>query len=317
MTQIALGGLIGDIGGTNIRLALIDGDGDTVAEQVLRCADFTGPVPAIRHYLSQIGAAPRRAAFAVAAPIASDRIEMTNNDWCFSVAAVKSQMQWDSLGIVNDFQAVALSIPHLAPTDLIVVGGGRAMPDAPVGVLGPGTGLGVSGLIPNTDGFTSLATEGGHVTFSPRGHREAALALWLESEYGHVSAERVISGPGLVNLHRAIAALEGRTHLHDEPDSISSGAMNGTCPICIEAIDHFFAMFGTIAGNLALSLGARGGIVIAGGIIPRLLPLFESSRFRQRFEDKGRFTAYLADIQTAVLMHPYPAFLGLAGLLRR
>ena len=317
MNRIALRGLIGDIGGTNIRMALIDEDGRTAAEQIFQCADFTGPVPAIRHYLSQIGASPRRAAFAIAAPIASDRIEMTNSDWCFSVADVQGQMQWDSLHVVNDFQAVALSIPHLAPTDLVVVGGGRAIPDAPVGVLGPGTGLGVSGLIPITDGFTSLATEGGHVTFSPRGQREAALVLWLESEYGHVSAERVISGPGLVNLHRAIAALEGCAHLHDEPDSISSSAMNGTCPICIEAVDHFFAMFGTIAGNLALSLGARGGIVIAGGIIPRLLPLFESSRFRQRFEDKGRFESYVADIQTAVLLHPYPAFLGLAGLLRR
>lgn len=317
MSGQAAGGIIADIGGTNIRLALVGTSGEAFEERKLLCADFDGPAAAIRGYLDETGAKPRRAALAVASPVVSDRIAMTNNHWDFSIQALRSELGLDGLEVVNDFQAVALAVPHLAAGDLVAVGGGKAEMRAPIGVLGPGTGLGAAALVPHGKRFLALATEGGHVTLAARGARETAVALRLAAEFGHVSAERVVSGPGLVNLHRALAAEDGVPHLHDEPDDISEAACNATCPLCVEALDLFFAIFGTVAGNLALSLGARGGIVVAGGIIPRLLPQFMTSRFRDRFEDKGRFSGYLRAVPTQIVTHAYPAFLGLAGLIRQ
>ncbi len=310
-------GLIADIGGTNARFALVSpGSLHALQPLVLSCADFPDPVAAARCYLDRIrpAEAPRRAAFAVASPVCGDRVEMTNHVWRFSIQSVRDQLDLDRLDVVNDFTAVALAVPLLGDADRVAVGGGAADPACPVAVLGPGTGLGVSALVPTGAGWHPIATEGGHVTMAAADDREAQVLGWLRTRQDHVSAERVLSGPGLVNLHTALRALSGLPPEAVTPSELTRRAAGGD-RLAGEVLDMFFAMLGTVAGNLALTLGARGGVVIAGGIIPQVLPAFLASGFRRRFEDKGRFCTYLQAVPVHVAVHAYPAFLGLAGLV--
>lgn len=310
--------LVADIGGTHARFALVGADGEAVNPVVLRCADYEGPAPAIKAYLADQGggAAPRHGAFAVASVIDGDRIELTNSPWRFSIDATRQALGLARLEVVNDFTAVALSVRHLKPEHLAAVGGGAARPGSPVAVLGPGTGLGVSALIPSASGvWTALDTEGGHVTMAAANEREARILERLRGQFDHVSAERVLSGQGLVNLYQAIAALSGHQAVFSTPDVISKRGLDGSCPISREAVETFFAMMGTVAGNLALSLGAKGGVYIAGGILPRMADAFRLSAFRTRFEAHGRFQPYLAAIPTWLITHPLPAFVGLAALV--
>lgn len=311
-------GLIADIGGTNARFALVTPGAEPRHALVLPCVDFTGPDEAAQAYLQRVApdVRPGRAAFAIAGPVGGDDIAMTNHVWRFSVEAVRRKLGLDGLEVVNDFTAVALSVPLLEPAHRVQVGGGDPVPTAPIAVLGPGTGLGVSALVPHPGGTVAVATEGGHATMPATDDRECQILGWLRGLYGHVSAERVLSGPGLQNLYMALCEVDGRPPEPLPPDAISTRALDGSCPICREALHTFFAMLGTVAGNLALSLGARGGVYVAGGIVPRMLDTFQRSPFRKRFEAKGRFRDYLAGIPTYVVTHPYPAFLGLAGLVR-
>lgn len=310
--------LIADIGGTNVRFALV-GSGAPEQAQSFACADFAGPAEAARAYLDAVapGIKLSRAAFAVASPVTGDRIDLTNSPWSFSVGSVRKSLGAERFDVVNDFTAVALSVLHMGPADLVKLGGGEPVPRAPIAVLGPGTGLGVSALVPNAvGGFEALATEGGHVTMAAADDREAAILAALRARFGHVSAERVLSGPGLVNVYEAVAAMEGRTSAYTSPDAVSSRGLDGSCPLCRMALETFFSMLGTVAGNLVLSLGARGGVFIAGGILPRMAGPFAQSGFRARFEAKGRFQAYLAPVPVWLVVHPQPAFAGLAGLVR-
>ena len=309
--------LIADIGGTHVRFALVrpgEAPTDTV---VLRCGDYLGPAEAASAYLAAVtpGRMPKRAAFAVASPVAGDRVKFTNSTWDFSIATVGRALGFERFDVVNDFAAVALSVRHLDASDLIKLGGGEPVAVSPIAVLGPGTGLGVSALVPTLDGrWLALATEGGHVTMPAADDREAELLSWLRRHRGHMSAERVISGQGLVNLYEAIATVNGRQPVHTVPDAISQRALDNSCPVCREALDTFFAMLGTVAGNLALTLGALGGVFIAGGILPRMPQALAASAFRDRFEAKGRFRDYLAPIPVWLVCHPQPAFAGLAAL---
>ncbi|HJO96576.1 MAG: glucokinase [Rhodospirillales bacterium] len=309
--------IIADIGGTNARFALIDGAGQTGETRVLKCADYSDPVAAAGAFLDTTAptSRPMRGAFAVASPVAEDQVTMTNHPWSFSVEDVRRRLGLDVLRVVNDFAAIALAIPYLGQNDCYQVGGGEPVPDAPVAVLGPGTGLGASALVPAAGCWAPLATEGGHVTMAAFDEREAAVLANLRRTYDHVSAERVISGPGLVNLYRSLCALDGRQADHAAtPDAVSRLADDGTCPAATEALEMFCAMLGTVASDLALSLGALGGVYIAGGIVPKLGPAFAASGFRRRFEDKGRFAAYLAATPVFVITHPLPAFVGLGAV---
>jgi glucokinase len=309
--------LIADIGGTHARFALVDADGRAGEAMVMRCADYAGPAEAAKAFLGVHGGVqPHRAAFAVASPITGDVIDLTNSAWHFSIEAVRSDLGLQRFDVINDFTAVALSVRHLGTEHVVKVGGGAAVSDSPIAVLGPGTGLGVSALVPDRDGrWTALATEGGHVSMTAVNAQEDAVLEWLRQRFGHVSAERVLSGPGMVNLYEAVSALRGRPAAYSTPDAISQRGLDGSCPLCRETLDMFFAMLGTVAGNLALSLGARGGVFIAGGILPRMQAAFAQSGFRRRFEDKGRFQDYLAPIPTHLVIHPQPAFAGLCGLV--
>lgn len=311
--------LIADIGGTNVRFALITGHGEPENARLLRCRDFGGPVEAAENYLSDLGGhrRPDRAAFAVASPLAGDTVTMTNHPWSFSIAETRERLGLGALRVINDFAAVAMAVPYFSDADCAPVGGGKAAPDAPIAVLGPGTGLGVSALVPAAGDWIALSTEGGHVTMAAANAREEGVIARLRRTMGHVSAERVISGPGLVNLYQSLCELDGAPPEPNlAPDEITKRALAATCPRAGEALEIFCAMLGTVASNLALSLGARGGVYIAGGIVPKLGRAFAESGFRARFEDKGRFSDFVAAIPTFVVIRELPAFLGLGRLVR-
>ncbi|WP_207455382.1 glucokinase [Azospirillum sp. SYSU D00513] len=310
--------LVADIGGTNARFGLIDGRG-VRDSRILPCADFPSLEEAARAYLALAPSAarPRRGAFAVAGPVTGDRIALTNLVWSFSTEEVRQRLGLERLAVVNDFTAVAMSVPRLAPGDLRQVGEGTPDGAGVVGVLGPGSGLGVSGLVPGPNGWTALSGEGGHVTMAPIDDRESAVLAHLRGRFEHVSAERVLSGPGLVNLYTALCALDGIKARPLAPAEVAESGAAGTDAQAREAVEMFCAMLGTVAGNLALSLGARGGVYIAGGIVPKLGDLFTGSRFRERFMEKGRMRGFLAPIPTYVVTHELPAFLGLAEAAER
>lgn len=315
--------LVGDIGGTHIRFAVVAAAGAAPAQiRRYRCADFPGPEAAIRHYLASAGLAlPPVAAFGIATPLDGDAVRMTNHPWAFSIEALRRALGLERLVFINDFTALALALPELRGDDLEQIGGGLAQagqPRAPLALLGPGTGLGVSGLIPcGNGGWQPLAGEGGHVTLAASTAREAAIITALAGRFGHVSAERALSGPGLAALHDAIRQLDGAPPSPLDSHEISARALAGACPHCVEALEVFCAFLGTVAADLALTLGARGGVYVGGGIVPALGAYFARSGFRQRFEAKGRFSAWLAAIPTHVIRAPYAALSGASEALDR
>ena len=308
--------LLADIGATHARFALQTAPGVFRSVRVLKCDDFEGIVPLLQFYLSDHDDAPlHHAALAVANPVNGDQVRMTNRDWQFSTDAVRRELGLQTLLIVNDFTALAMAIPGLTPNDLMKVGGGAAAGNAVVGVLGPGTGLGVSGVIPTVDGFVTLGSEGGHMNFAPADEREFAILQFAWKEWSHVSNERLISGPGMEIIYRALAQRNGvKARARTSPDIIS-GALDDKDALCLEVLDCFCGMLGGAAANLAVTLGAFGGIFIGGGIVPRMGEWFAQSPFRARFEAKGRFSSYLAEIPTFVITTPNPAFHGVATIL--
>jgi len=313
------GRLLGDIGATNARFGLADRTGKIERVRVLACDEHREIAGAIAAYLAEDGPAepPQEAALAVASPVTGDQVTLTNHPWSFSVVALKHQLGLTRLIVVNDFAANALAVPRLRPEDRLQVGGGTPEAASPIGVIGPGTGLGVSGLVPTASGFLALAGEGGHATLPAEDARESAVIDRLRHRFEHVSAERALSGQGLVNIYTTLAEIAGVPAAPFTPAQIADRALGESEPLVREALAMFCAMLGTVAGNLALTLGARGGIYIAGGIVPRLGQRFAESAFRRRFEAKGRMRPYLAAIPTYVVTHPVPAFLGLLALLER
>ena len=311
-------GLVADIGATNARFALVGEDGVATAPRVYALDDYPSLSAAIGAYFADESPAvrPSLAVLAVASPITGDEVELTNHPWEFSVDALRREIGLRRLRVINDFAATALAVPRLAEGDRVQIGRGVPVAGAPVGVIGPGTGLGASALCPTASGVMAIAGEGGHVTMAPATSRESAILDLMRKRYDHVSAERVLSGPGLVNLYNALCELEGRPAAQFTPAQITSSRIWNEDLRTREATVIFCAMLGTVAGNLALTLGARGGIYIAGGIVPALGGFFAESEFRARFEEKGRFRGYLAAIPTYVIARPFPALLGAAATLR-
>ncbi len=312
------GGLIGDIGATNARFALVHADGGTTAARVFALNDYASLADAIDAYLieEQPPARPAQAVLAIASPITGDEVTLTNHAWTFSVEALRRHVGLKRLRVINDFAATALAIPHLGENDRIQIGEGAPLSEAPVGIVGPGTGLGVSALVAAPSGAVAIAGEGGHVTMTPANAQESAILDLMRRRYDHISAERVLSGPGLVNLYDTLCELAQVPAAPFAPAEITSPRIWNEDPRTREATAIFCAMLGTVAGNLALTLGARGGIYIAGGIVPALGAFFAQSAFRSRFEDMGRLRNYLAAIPTYVIVRPLPALLGAAALSR-
>ena len=311
-------GLIADIGATNARFALVQPDGKTTRARTYRTNDYPSLTDAIDAYFADESppARPTQAVLAVAAPITNDNVAFTNHPWAFSIDTVRQQLKLRRLRVINDFAANAVAVPHLAESDRMQIGAGSPVVGAPIGLIGPGTGLGMSALVP-ADGGTPIQGEGGHVTMAPADAKESAVLDLMRRRYDHVSAERVLSGAGLVNLYNALCELAGAPAAPFTPAQITNPQTWNEDPRTREATAMFCAMLGTVAGNLALTIGGRGGIYIAGGIVPRLGNVFAESAFRSRFEAKGRFKGYLAAIPTYVITRPLPALLGAAKLLER
>jgi glucokinase len=309
--------LLGDIGATHARFGLASPSGQLLLSRTLPDEEYPTIEAALTAFLAGRGALPmpRKGAIAIASPITGDRVMMTNHPWVFSVLALRDRLGLDRLEVINDFTALALALPKLATNERLAVGGGAAVVGAPIGVLGPGSGLGVSGLVPSGSSWIALTGEGGHATLAPASDRESAVLDRMRRHFDHVSAERALSGPGLVNLYNTVAQLDGIPARGYTAAQITDLAIRAEDPLCVETTTMFCAMLGTMAGNLALTLGARGGVYIGGGIVPKLGQTFVDSPFRERFEAKGRFQAYLSAIPTFVVTHPLPAFLGCAALL--
>ena len=308
--------LLADIGATHARFALETAPAVFHAVRVLQCDDYDGIVALVSAYLAgHPGLTPHHAALAVANPVSGDQVTMTNRDWSFSSDAVRRQLGLHTLLLVNDFTALAMALPGLAPGDLLQVGGGRASPNAVIGLLGPGTGLGVSGLIPTADGLVTLGSEGGHTSFAPADEREYAVLQYAWRSWPHVSTERLVSGPGLEIIYRALAEHGGRQVTPLGAGAIIGAALQRHDALCLQALECFCAMLGGASADLAVTLGAFGGIYLGGGIVPRLGAWFAGSPFRARFEAKGRFSGYVAQIPTFVITHPTPALFGAAAIL--
>ncbi|MBS0388643.1 MAG: glucokinase [Proteobacteria bacterium] len=306
--------LVADIGGTNARFGVWYRDA-LHAEQVLKCADYDGPAAAASRYLQDLRAAntvpvPRIAAFAVAGPLLEDRIALTNNGWDFSAAVTRRALKLKQLIFLNDFTALALSVPQLAAAERYQVGGAAPLAGAPIAVIGPGTGLGVSGLLRADRRWLALQGEGGHVTLPAVEPREMAVVTSLHRRYKHVSAERVLCGDGLELLYRTLAELDGSAAEPLSAGEITRRALGGEDARCRETVQLFCGWLGNVAGNLALTLGARGGVYIGGGIVPRLGEYFAVSPFRPSFEAKGRFRGFLTAIPVYVITAKYPALIG-------
>jgi glucokinase len=306
-----------DIGATTTRCALVDDKGQELAPEIYENADFTGVAGVLRVYLDHRRASdqPTRAALAVAAPITGDDVQMINIGWHFSQADLRRELNLKRLQVVNDFAAIAWALPLLKPADVAQIGGGRTMARTALAALGPGSGLGVSALVPTADAWAVVTGEGGHVSMPAATREEQDVIAALRDRFdGHCSAERVLSGPGLVNLYVTLSELAGRGHPTVMPQDVTNLAKQGE-PLARKTLAMFFAMLGTVASDLAVTTGARGGVYIAGGIVPRLVVEIGKSEFRARFEAKGRYREYLAPIPTYVITAPLPAFRGLKYLL--
>ncbi|MDQ0463721.1 glucokinase [Caulobacter ginsengisoli] len=303
--------LVGDIGGTNARFGLARaGSAKIEAIHGYEVADYPQATDAIRVYLEavKLSAPPARAAIAVAGPIIDGAIDFTNSDWLLSEQGLR-EMGFGEARLLNDFAALALAAPAMTGHDLHRLGHeAQAEPGGTLVVMGPGTGFGVSAL---AAGRTVVTTEGGHAAFAPGDEVEDEVLRRLRAEFGRVSIERLLSGPGICSLHRALADMAGRPVETDDPAAITKAALAGD-PASLDTLMRFCGILGAVAGDLALGFGATGGVYIAGGIPPRILDLLDASPFRARFEDKGRFKAYVARIPTQVIVHPHAALVGAA-----
>ncbi|WP_027961342.1 glucokinase [Halomonas halodenitrificans] len=310
--------LIGDIGGTNARFALVT-PGAFEPHDILSlpCADYPGLVEAVRDYLSRVGAvgghAPREACLAFACPVHDDRIKMTNNHWVFSRTAVQAELGLTLFKTINDFTAQALGVPHVPREALVEIQPGEATAHAARLVIGPGTGLGVATLFPGRHAWVPLPGEGGHITFAPTDEREQQLLRYFRHRYGRVSVERVLCGQGLLDLYLAHCTLANASPVFTTPAQVTAAADED--PIARDTLLRFLKILGDVCGDAALTLGARGGVTLCGGIVPRLLSWLPESRFREAFADKGRMHAYNAALPIHVVTAPWPGLLGAAEAL--
>lgn len=307
--------LIADIGGTNARFALEFAPGRFGDIKVYSADDFPGIVEAIQHFYQEMHVERvAHAAIAIANPIAGDIIQMTNHNWRFSIAATRTSLGLDELHMLNDFEALAAAVPRLREDQRRQLGEGAPVENTVIGLVGPGTGLGVAGLVPVPGRYITLSSEGGHVTFGPASEREERVLAFARRRWQHVSVERVASGPGIGLIYQALGGGAAPSDALPETAEVVELARAHDAVAC-EAIEVFCDIFGGFAGDVALTLCARGGIFIGGGVVPKLGDLFDIERFRRRFTEKGRFDNYLGRIPTYLITAENPAFTGAAAIL--
>lgn len=312
--------LIGDLGGTHARFARSHDHGAGFDDPVtLECDAFDSPESAVEGGLAALGmAAPDTICLAVAGPVRDGRAGFLNRDWIIDAERISSRLGGCRVQLVHDFEAVAWALPALGPRHLVAVGpAGPTLSgnsDFTVAVLGPGTGLGVSGLLRRGATVVALRSEGGHLGFAPETEEQAAVLAALRSRFERVSDERLLSGSGLVNIHAALQEVHGAREPERDAAGIFELARNDPGSLAATAERLFFTVLGQVAGNLALTLGAQDGVFIGGGIVPRYRERLVSSDFRAGFENKGRHRELMKKIPTWLITHPHPGLLGAARL---
>ncbi|MEH6453231.1 MAG: glucokinase [Psychromonas sp.] len=312
--------VVADVGGTNIRLSVCDLETGVLDNlQEFACAEFTSLETALVEYFASLQSlgTVKHLCIGIACPVEDDLVTMTNLSWQFSKQALKNSLQLDSLYLINDYTAISLALPFIDDQDKIKIGGGTAKKDGVTAVFGPGTGLGVSHIVKAANKWISLDGEGGHASFTVNTREQADVLFTLQEKFGHVSAERILSGQGIVNVYESLCKLAGIEATFSEPKQVSLAGLDGSCAISRKSLDIFCQVMGGFAGNLGLNLACTGGVYIAGGIVPRFVDFFQASEFRSYFEEKGRFKGYLSTIPTFLIMHDNPGLLGASVYLRQ
>jgi len=309
--------VVADIGGTNIRLGRVTPAREITDILVYKCANYPSLEAVLSEYftIQNISAEQVNACLAIACPVEQDQIVMTNLPWQFSKSALQTNLQLHHLWLINDYTAIAHSIPLLAESQKIKIGGGDVIPEKPMSICGPGTGLGVANMAFDGHQWLCLSGEGGHVDFAPIDQQEQAILSYLMTKMAHVSYEQLLSGMGLENIYQALAELEQLDVSPLSAEQISTQALDQSCALCERALAQFCSILGSFAGNLALTLASFGGVYIAGGIVPRFISYLQQSNFRARFEQKGRLSPINRNIATFVITESQPGLLGAAAYL--
>ena len=314
--------LVGDVGGTNARFALVDtmSPHGFVEQRTLACADYESPEDAIHSYLAELGAsAPSRICIAAAGPIVDGTVRFTNNAWTLREERLQRTFGAERARLINDFEAIAHALPWLGTQDVLALGGiAPTLPPSPgfrFAVIGPGTGLGAGALLDRQGSAHAIVSEAGHAGFAPESAEQDAVVRELRGCFGRISAERLISGPGVVNLYKALARLRGIPEEAMDAAGIFAAAQSSDRALATDTVALFHEMLGQAAGDLALSLGTYDGVFIAGGVAQRAPELLAASRFREGFERKGRHRELLERVPTALIVHPQPGLLGATALL--
>jgi glucokinase len=313
-------GLVGDVGGTHARFALVDGQGHIRHPKTYMAADYRGLTEIVAEYLEKTCGRkrPPRAAVAVAGPVVEGEIVFTNLNWRVSEAELIGAFEFQAAKLLNDFAAQAMAAPVLQADELRTIGPElRGADDAPVVVMGAGTGFGVSGIVRTERGDVPISTEGGHACFAPSDEVEDRLLARLRAKHGRVSIERVLSGPGIYEIYLALAELAQTAPAHADERAVLAAVQAGGDPLAAETLERFCGILGCVAGDLALTFGARGGVYVSGGLAPRMGERLFDGPFRARFEEKGRLSDYTCDIPTYLILHPYAALVGAARALEQ
>jgi glucokinase len=319
MPRVQYDGLVGDVGGTNARFAVVDGQGHVRNPRIFPAKEYASLAEVIQEYVETTcgRSRPSRAVIAVAGPVVDGEIEFTNLDWQISEGDLLAHFEFEAVKLINDFAAQALAAPRLHPEELRVLGPAiRGGSDCPLVVLGAGTGFGVAGLARGERGDVAVATEGGHSAFAPADDVEIEILKHFRAVHGRVSVERILSGAGIFELYKALAAIQGQPVTAADQKAVVEAANLGD-PLAEAALERFCAILGSVAGDIALTFGARGGVFVSGGIAPKIADRLAASPFRARFEDKGRLTGYMQQIPTSLVLHPYPAIIGAARELEQ
>lgn len=310
--------LIGDIGGTNARFALAeDSEQAYTCEQILKCADYPSADAAIRHYLDSVGAAePAAICLAAAGPVTDQTVKFTNNNWTIAVSDLRDVFDIEAVRLLNDFEAIAYCVPLLGPSQFKPIGLPEAQPttqgDVTFAIVGPGTGLGAAGLRKIPEGYVASATEAGHAGFAPETQLQMDILTQLRQRFDRVSAERLVSGPGIENIYWALCEIHGEKRAQLSAADVFSAALSDGDVRATEAVETFYEVLGQFAGDLALTLGATAGVFVAGGVAQRYPDKLANSRFRSSFEAKGRHRTFVERIPTALITHGQPGLLGAA-----
>lgn len=308
--------LVADIGGTNARFALATSEGGKIAirdVQRFLAEDFETVRDAADAYLEAVADKPKRACFAAAGPLIDGVVDFTNSHWRLDEKEIVSALNLDVFRIVNDFFALAAGVEHLDGGAFVEVKSGTPLEGAPQLVIGPGTGLGQALVVPTSAGSHVLSTEGGHVSFAPRTEEEFEIQKFIAQEHPRVSVERLLSGRGLVNIHRALCAISDTPRISLQASEITQAAVDGTYPVAVKAVDTFCGLLGRVAGDAVLASGARGGVVLGGGILPKIQDVFLKSGFVERFLDKGRMQTYVEPVPVRLIVEGEPALFGAAA----